>query len=461
MRSLLLLLASSAVACTFEPPPDVASDAAALAPDAAALDAAPAEPIVPADTLLLVDGACPAGWVEDFGFTNRYLRGHDGDTELAELGGSATHSHTLAAHTHTAGSAGASHQHSLTLAATITEPVLAQQGPSPVSDATHGHGSVNPTSYSGAAHTHAIPTQPTLAMAASETLPGYREVTVCRAASAQPFIPPGSIWLFARSCPDGWSEATSFQGHAIRGHDLDGETGERGGGTHRHAFPHDHGGMTGAGGAHAHSPRSTTNNAAYAQIVLDPSGSVAATGRYHDHSISFASAAHAHAVPASGELTSAVEIVPAYREVIACTAPAAQDSLPEEILMLADEACPVGWSEQIAFRNRLLRGHDGDATPEENGGSDVHSHSASHAHGGSTASATHTHEPTVSAAEVGDFESASSGITPVAPYGHSHDVTVGEADPHAHALAPAAPSVSTDTAVPEYVEVIVCQRSGG
>jgi hypothetical protein len=52
------------------------------------------------------------------------------------------------------------------------------------------------------------------------------------------------------------------------------------------------------------------------------------------------------------------------------------------MIAMFDGACPSGWTEVTAFRNRFVRGHDGDSSYGETGGSDTHDHSYSGTTGG-------------------------------------------------------------------------------
>jgi hypothetical protein len=47
--------------------------------------------------VVLFDATCPAGWTELVDMRNRYLRGHDGDTDRAEVGGHASQAHDIGA----------------------------------------------------------------------------------------------------------------------------------------------------------------------------------------------------------------------------------------------------------------------------------------------------------------------------------------------------------------------------
>jgi hypothetical protein len=403
---------------------------------------------LPAGAIFAFDDACPAGFTERVEFANRYLRGHNGDASFGETGGAATHTHLVAAHTHTLVPVGGFHSHQVSFGAAAENTTTSVGGALVGAAPQHTHAAG--TSIEGGPHMHPVATAATITSAPAANEPPFREVVLCEVTGTPTLVPVTALVLSESACIQCWSSPPDIAGRLLRGHDLDGSFAEVGGGPHVHAFDHTHGSTTEAGGDHTHTVTmlaanmSVTNLAAGPQVV--PRGD-------HVHAISI-SGTHVHALAAFTGSTLPVVAFPQHREVFACCA-AKPAPLPANALILAVGPCPSGWLEVLAYRNHFLRGDDGDAATGPVAGG-PHAHDADHMHGttGVTAHghtvATNANSPTVAVVQ--------GGATTVSSDGHAHPLIFSPFDPHTHATQLALPDVSMDLSLPQYMEVVVCKR---
>jgi hypothetical protein len=198
-------------------------------------------------------------------------------------------------------------------------------------------------------------------------------------------------------------------------------------------------------------------------VVQQHATEQSASATNHVHTVTVASDEHQHAFAGASVLAS-VSSLPRYHEVTVCKA-SEPALIPSGTLVPFDDvACPPGFTEAAAFRDRFLRGHDGDANPDERSGSDTHSHASSHAHGDTTGSVAHAHG---GVATIGPANATiitarccrgAEGPRSAAVGGHTHAASVAAADAHAHVIESAAPSVTDVSLVPPYREFILCSR---
>src|SRR5690606_13941538 len=175
-----------------------------------------------------------------------------------------------------------------------------------------------------------------------------------------------------------------------------------------------------AGSAHTHTIGSSAGSGTSNVQTLNGSN-VSINNHVHpSFSSSSSGGAHTHTTGNQASVTtSTAQNLPAFREVIFCKAERDATSYPATAILLSEEMCSGEWSEIVSFRNRLVRGHDRDENLQEVGGSDSHTHSWSHSHGGVTnAAGAHTHTGAMSSAT--GALSAAPGGTAVAAHGHTH-----------------------------------------
>ncbi len=406
----------------------------------------------------LFDSTCPAGFTELTDMRNRYVRGHDGDTDRAEAGGAATHSHDIAGHSHTALESGSAHTHGI---GTNNPPHASGDTDTQNFSAAHrDHG--HPGSMSdadGGAHEHGTIEALPLTTDEAEYLPAFREVVFCRLELPEAKVPVGGMVLASSKCGEGFTEVEDARNRFLRGHDGNDAYGELGGNdAHTHAFPHDHDGTTDLGGEHTHGGTTTGPSDSGTQLWGGADNPIALQN--HTHSISLTADSHQHAF-SGPSVTAGSEVVPSYHEVAVCKA-GASSLLPKGALVLFDDvSCPDGFTERTQFQNRFLRGHDGDDDFGERSGSDTHDHVTSHDHGGMSESVAHNHggthkTGTASAARNGRI----SGGTPATQStgNHTHSGVVTMSGEHAHPISSESPSSTESTSLPEYRELIVCER---
>jgi hypothetical protein len=437
---------------------DASADAAVDAPDDALdpvdaldIDAPPLAPI-PLGLIVMFDGACPSGFTERADLANLYLRGHDGDATLGETGGAATHTHQVAGHTHDTGLAGAAHTHAITFDASSQTTIATPGGTLSGSGPAHTHSATSSTA--GGPHAHGTTASSgVFATATATNDPLFREVVLCEVSGTPTLLPTTAIALSASTCAATWTSIANTAGRLLRGHDLDGDIAEVGGAaTHAHAMNHTNGTVTAGGGEHTH-----TATAGAASIVLDDlvaSGTATAANGSHAHAITM-SGGHNHSVPAFTGSTAVAPTMPSYRELMTCR-PSTPSPLPVDALAITTSSCPTGWIEVVEFRNRFLGGDDGSATQNEILGG-AHTHDATHTHG-STGMSAHTHTSITGGASTGTVTMRDSNSRLVSAAGHTHTISVGGADGHAHPLTTASPTVTDVEAIPLYVEVVVCRR---
>jgi hypothetical protein len=428
----------------------------------AAIDARVVTAPLSLGAVLMFDSSCPAGYAELTDLRDRYVRGHDGDTDRAETGGYASHTHDLGAHDHVALEAGSEHVHPVTLGnptPTLGNDVTGSLAN--LSSPTHRH-TGTASDLGGGPHTHTIPSSQPQTTEPADNLPSYREFVFCRLELPEANVPRNAMVLSGATCQAGFDEVLDARNRLLRGHDGDDRYGEAGGSDqHTHGFPHDHGGITDLGGRHNHGG-STTNSPDFVtgQRHADEQNSSAPS---HKHTISLAFDEHQHAFSGASAL-GAADSFPNYHEVTVCQATEQSPVASGTLVLYDDVACPEGFSEKADFRDRFLRGNDGDDTYGERSGSDMHDHDTAHNQGGLTETVSHNHNGT---ATVGGADSTiitarccrgSEGPRSAATGGHTHGAAVGAAEAHAHAMSDGTPSITMSSNVPTYRELIVCEK---
>jgi hypothetical protein len=410
--------------------------------------------------VVLFDATCPAGWTELVDMRNRYLRGHDGDTDRAEAGGHASHAHDIGGHVHTAVEDGEAHTHNVNFLDSSQAGADNDVQNRSMAHKDHRHpGTVSDPG--GGPHEHDIAATTPQTSAPADNLPAYREVVFCRLELADAEVPRQGMILAGAICGSGYDPVLDAQDRLLRGHDGDDTYGELGGSDgHTHDFAHDHGGITELGGAHAHTGTTALPGSTPSSVQGGNDG--AGASATHTHTYDLTEQEHQHAF--SGDsATKSTDAVPAYHEVLVCKAEEG-GLIPSGALVLFDDvACPDGFTESMEFRNRFPRGDDGDDTPGERSGSDAHDHDTSHSHGGMTDSTTHDHDGTVLTSVAASITTArccdgtSTGATTAAG-GHRHTGTVVQGGAHTHPISAETPTITMASSVPEFRELIVCQR---
>jgi len=136
-------------------------------------------------------------------------------------------------------------------------------------------------------------------------------------------------------------------------------------------------------------------------------------------------------------------------------------------IVMFDSACPSGWTEVTAFQNVFPRGHDGDATYCETGGSDSHCHNVSFSCTTAECGA-HCHTTgCIHYCVCGDI-----GCKTSFTYTHCHVsstwymtlggessvVNMGLCGCHAHSYSGACGGTSASSNIPAYREVVFCKK---
>lgn len=420
-------------------------------PDAPSHDAAPA--VLPAGAVLPFSDLCPSGWTELTAYQNMHLRGHDAAGGTGETGGAATHSHQVTSDPHSTTSGGGAHTHGITLGNTQTawhgflgSPVVAFDD--------HSH-SISIAS-GGAQHSHVGSTTTVTSETAAIT-PAAKEVVLCSLNSDATTLPASAIILSKSSCPGGWNEDASYQNRLLIGHDDDANLGESfGSDTHDHQFTHAH--STGSADSHDHGGNGASGSSD-SHGTANPGNLVSGV---HTHTFTISTSSHSHTAPSQVSNLDSSSLVPAYKEVTVCTH-AVSSPVPNsaDVLVLAEAACPAGWTEAIGYRDRYLRGHDGDGSFGELGGNDAHSHTGpSHDHSGATTNDGHSHTTSWSDPSVEVLNGVATGPDDAQPASRFHDhgnPSTASGGSHSHTLNSAGSSSATNAALPVYKEIIVCE----
>ena len=410
--------------------------------------------------VVLFDGTCPAGWTELVDMQNRYVRGHDGDTDRAETGGDASHTHDIGGHDHTALEGGSEHTHAVTLQDSAQAGHDKDSLNRSLAHKDHRH----PGTLSGPGggpHEHAISAATPLTTTSADNLPAYREVVFCRLELADAEVPRQGMVLSPSLCAEGYTEVMDARDRLLRGHDGDDTYGELGGSDeHTHGFDHDHGGTTELGGAHTHGGN-TAAPGSTSQLAEAGNGGSGASAS-HTHTLSLTSDSHQHSI-AGEAVTVSASAVPRYHEVSVCKTEEPALIASGALILFDDVVCPDGFVERPEFQDRFLRGHDGDDIPGERSGSDVHDHDTSHSHGDMTDTVTHNHGGAIQTglSDVIATDVCCDGTPPghtTAAGGHRHTGSIAQGGGHAHPISEEAPSCTEASSVPEYRELLVCER---
>jgi hypothetical protein len=319
---------------------------------------------------------------------------------------------------------------------------------------------------SGASHSHGISGAATTSN--SSVLPAWRAANFCAkdGVDLTAIVPEGAIAMFVSACGAGWVEDASFQNLFLRD-DNGGAIAVTGGSdTHGHTALHNHGGATAsAGGSHTHPSGGTSGNALATHNRYYSLNAVAGS---HSHPVApYGSAGHTHGVDWQSPSVTSDAAVPPFREMIFCktVAPICNGVSPG-MTGFFDWSCPAGWSELTQYRNYFIRGHDGDITFAEAGGTATHLHTvAGHTHAITTDGA-HTHPytttPLSSPSYFPEFISSGSCSTCYtwASLAHTHGGTMSAAGGHTH-TGNATADFTTATAAnsPPWREQVLCTKN--
>ncbi len=276
---------------------------------------------VPVGARILVQGECVGPWTADASFDDRLLRGHDGDDDQAETGGSDTHDHTIA-HDH-GGATGLSpsHTHGVNLNSLVvtngaTRNVNGSAPLSAIAEYEHAHSA----QLTASQHLHNIDA-PTASSASGGDAPSWRAAEVCGASSDGARVGEGMFVLFEVDCPAGWRvpPTVSWTGRFIRGRGAETNAPATGGSdTHAHDATHDH--LTSENG-HGHVVSGVTTSTYTAAAVANyGSGVSSTTGESHAHALSAVGSAdsHGHSLGSTTASLGNVEALPEYREFVLC-----------------------------------------------------------------------------------------------------------------------------------------------
>jgi hypothetical protein len=436
-----------------------------------AVDEGLGAPLLAAGLVLMFDGpSCPSGWTAVSAQADRFIMGHDGDMNFTETGGS-LHVHTMT-HGHTTSSDPyPSHQHTVTAiggsqgsANAATVPCMVAPCAGFVPGHTHGLPSpVTSGAASGGSHSHTLPNSFDFTGPAQP--PAYREVLFCRLVSTSTrAVPASAIAMFESACGGDWAEDTSFRNRFIRGDDGDAAFAETAGSdTHTHDTAHDHGGTTDqAGGSHTHPSGGNTGTESVSVARPRATGNSFAPG--HSHAVApRGPTLHEHGIAGATPTVSSGSTLPPFYEMAFCSAVAAACPPPGMTALFAG-SCPSGWSEIMGARNRLIRGHDGDGTFGETGGSSApHQHTIG-GHGHAIGDAGHTHEFATSVLttppSLPQMAAGGGGPGPFALFDHDHGGTMTSEGIHSHTVTAGAGFNSGNASVvPPWREYVVCSKN--
>ena len=152
---------------------------------------------LPANSVIMMNGAIPSGWIQTTELTGRFPRG---GTYTGIGGGSATHTHT------------------------ITGSLLAASGPTTTSDGVDGC-----TAVASSTHTHTV----SFTSNDASSVPPWFSVVYIQNSALQP-LQPNMVLMFQGSLPPlGWTRVTGLDGRYPQGSSTFGQTGS---GTHTHTF---------------------------------------------------------------------------------------------------------------------------------------------------------------------------------------------------------------------------------
>jgi hypothetical protein len=330
----------------------------------------------------------------------------------------------------------------------------------------HGHGLSFPLASgaaSGGDHTHTLPNPP--GPSGSAEPPAYREVTFCQLASfSARAVPAQAIAMFMAACGAGFAEDTSFRDRFIRGNDGDAILGETGGSdTHTHDMTHIHTGITAQGGGpHTHPSGGNTGTAS---ITNSRQYSISAAGApAHYHAVGpWGNTLHAHSIDATTPTVGSSSTLPLYHEMTFCSA-VAPTCPPPGMIGFFPGACPVGWIELISTRNRLIRGHDGDANFGEIGGSATHQHViGAHSHTIGMMGHVHEYATTDLTFPIWSYQltyTAGCAGCAFALFNHTHGGTMTNEGSHSHTVAPGIDFNSGSSSnAPPWREYVVCSKN--
>jgi hypothetical protein len=429
-------------------------------------------PILSPGLVLMFDAACPSGWTAAVGFDDLFVMGHDGDANYTETGG-ANHTHTMAHSPTTSSDPYPSHQHVVSdiYPSTTAESDLATSAPcaSSCSDPVNVHDHSLPFplasgSYGGGSHSHTLPNPAGPGGTATE-LPPWREAMFCQLTSfSTRAVPAAAIAMFQADCGVGWVEDESFRDRFLRGSDGDATPAETGGSdTHTHDFTHSHTGQTtDVGPAHTHPSGGTTGTASMTNTRQYSISAAGAPAHYHQVTPRGVTLHH-HSIAAATPTVADSTTLPPYYEMNFCAA-SAPTCPPAGMVGFFPGACPAGWGEIIAARNRLIRGHDGDGIFLETGGSATHTHLiGGHTH--TIGSQGHTHEYATDVLTSPTWwpeltYTASCTSCRFALFDHTHGGLMTNAGTHSHTVALGADfSSGSSVGAPPWREYVVCSKN--
>jgi hypothetical protein len=286
-----------------------------------------------------------------------------------------------------------------------------------------------------------------------------------------PLLPAGLVLMFdGPACPSGWTAVSAQADRFIMGHDGNMNFTETGGSHHVHTLSHAHATSSDPYPSHQHTVTAIdasqgSANAVTAQCAVAPCASLITV---HSHGLpspvtsgAASGGSHSHALPTAVGSTGPAQ-PPAYREVLLCRLVSTSTrAVPASAIAMFESACGAGWAEDTSFRNRFIRGDDGDAAFAETAGSDTHTHDPTHDHGGTTnqAGGSHAH-PSGGNTEIATVSVARQLAmgTSFAP-GHSHAVAPRGPTLHEHGIAAATPTVSSSSSLPPFYEMAFCSAA--
>src|SRR5690606_3145297 len=134
--------------------------------------------------------------------------------------------------------------------------------------------------------------------------------------------------------------------------------------------------------------------------------------------------------------------------------------------------CPSGWRSPTStnWDARFVRGRGASPSAPTSGGSDTHTHDATHDHGdltaapqghyvqrGETDAGTTTGEVGAGLIQQKAQTGASAGIFGIGAHSHNPSDDFEPAE-HTHSTQAATPSFSQESSIPEYREFVLCER---
>lgn len=378
----------------------------------------------------------PANFTRVTSLDAKYLKGAATGVEPNTTGGTATHTHVSPSHSHTV----PSHSHS---------------GPANSSDGTSNRGNDgvgSPYPITLASHTHTGGTSGATTATAASALtwasgsndPAYYEVIFVESDGTPTRIPTGMwAWWDGGAVPTNWTHPAAGKDVYLKGAAAAGNGGGTGGGSHVHTDA----GHTHTIGNHSHSNGTSGTASSAASDDGSPGNNPVSP---HDHPEVYAAGASGSTASATSADTASTTAQPPYIEYSHVQQEASGTDIPAGIIAawLGLRAnIPANWAEVTAMRDNYVRGTTLLADAGTTGGATSHDHTDPATHTHSTTS--HSHSITYTAASTTGLGVTGSGFS---QGNHTHTGTSSTATPGTSGAVAA--TVDSTTTAPPYRTVI-------